>query len=61
MFTSCGTGSGGSTGTMTVEMTDAPIDPGVDGYQSQTVHDVQITVEETNDIGTVDLTSGGTQ
>lgn len=40
---------------------DVAVHPRIDGYDSQTVQGVQVTVEETNDIGTIDLTSGGTQ
>lgn len=34
---------------------DVFVDPRNDNYQSQTVEDVSVTVEETNDIGTIDL------
>lgn len=36
---------------------DVSVDPRNDNYQSKTVNDVNVTVEEINDIGTVDLSS----
>jgi len=36
---------------------DVSVDPRNDNYQPETVNDVDVTVEETNEIGTVELSS----